>query len=208
MVRRSRNFDDIYHTQMERINSPELDAFENDSFENDEIDAFENGSLHIFDKKRLFPHDDHKHHTDELNGVFDELTHSCVTKMYSTDCPEIRTMPSCVRTFSISLSLLTTRDFDVSTPRGYLIQNCFKQAILQVASVSFRNRHQDQQLSQVDVISTAQTNTVTGVVVTFSVQAEEVVLDRLSIQMTDDCASGFGATFVAMIAIAGLGLNT
>ena len=197
MMRRSRNFDDIYHTQMERINSPEIDAFEND-------DNF--GSLHIFVKKRLFPHDEHQHHTDELNGFFDELTHSCDQTVFY--CPEIRAMPACVRTFSISLSSLTTRDFDMSTPRGHLIQNCFKQTISELASVSFRNKHQVHYLSQVDIISTARANTVTGVVVTFSVQAEEVVLDRLCIQMTDDRASGFGATFVATIGTAGLGLNT
>ena len=117
-------------------------------------------------------------------------------------------MPACVRTFSISLSTLTTTDFDASTPRGHMIRNCFKQTISELASVSFRNQHHVHYLSQVDIISTARANTVTGVVVTFSVQAEEAVLDRLCIQMTDDRASGFGATFVAMIGSAGLGLTT
>ena len=99
-------------------------------------------------------------------------------------------MPACVRTFSISLSTLTTTDFDASTPRGHMIRNCFKQTISELASVSFRNQHHVHYLSQVDIISTARANTVTGVVVTFSVQAEEAVLDRLCIQMTDDRASG------------------
>ena len=98
----------------------------------------------------------------------------------------------------LTLSTLTSTDFDQSTTRGAAIRTSFKTSVGQLAEVA---------ASSVTIISVTALRR-TGVAVTFEITADAAALSNLPGQLTDTGSSGFASVFVAEAATLGQVVET